>query len=155
MQQSYYDAMALVAKFGRPDYFHTITANTNCAEIKKNLRAGEDAANRPDLVARVFRQKLRKLLHDLTSKHVLGRARAYTYVVEFQKRGLPHAHILLILCPEHKPRTPDDVDRRVCAERPDPVTQPRLHQLQQPLFGVNLVYQLCVSVNFPSDEQIG
>ena len=82
-------------------------------------------------MARVFRQKLRKLLHDLTSKHVLGRARAYTYVVEFQKRGLPHAHILLILCPEHIPRTLADVGRQVCAELPDPVTQPRLHQLVQ------------------------
>ena len=45
--------MALVAKFGRPDFFITVTANPNWMEVKKTLRAGEIAADRPDLVARV------------------------------------------------------------------------------------------------------
>lgn len=42
------------------------------------------------------------------------------YTIEFQKRGLPHAHILLILHPEDAPSTTDDYDRLVCAELPDP-----------------------------------
>jgi hypothetical protein len=28
--------------------------------------------------------------------------KAYTYVVEFQKRGLPHAHFLLIMTGKYK-----------------------------------------------------
>ena len=120
IQQCYLDAMALVAKFGRPDFFLTMTANPDWPEIKHNLRRGEEASNRPDLVARVFRQKLRALLEDLTQKDVHGRPAAYTYVVEFQKRGLPHAHILLILQPEEKPRTPEDIDRLIAAELPNP-----------------------------------
>ena len=97
-----------------------MTANPDWPEIKHNLRRGEEASNRPDLVARVFRQKLRALLEDLTQKDVLGRPAAYTYVVEFQKRGLPHAHVLLILQPEEKPRTPEDTGRLIAAALPNP-----------------------------------
>ena len=49
------------------------------------------------------------------------------YTIEFQKRGLPHAHILAILEPEDKPRSVDDIDSIVCAEIPDPNEQPLLH----------------------------
>jgi hypothetical protein len=65
---------------------------------------------------------------DLTKKHVLGKARAYIYVVEFQKRGLPHAHILLIMEDKYKPKTPDDIDRYISAEIPDPETHPRAYK---------------------------
>lgn len=39
-------------------------------------------------------------------------------VVEFQKRGLPHVHILAIMKEEHRVWTADDVDKIVCAELP-------------------------------------
>ena len=41
--------------------------------------------------------KLQEIIKDLYEKQWLGQVIAYIYVVEFQKRGLPHAHILLIL----------------------------------------------------------
>jgi hypothetical protein len=41
------------------------------------------------------------------------------WVIEFQKRGLPHAHILLTFSTEHKMRNPADYDTMVCAEFPD------------------------------------
>jgi len=129
LHQCYLDAMAIVAKFGRPDFFITMTANPNWTEVIQNLKPGEKAADRPDLVARVFRAKLRELISDLTLKGVLGKAIAYTHVVEFQKRGLPHAHILVILRAADKPRTPADVDRLVCAEVPDKAVNPRLYHL--------------------------
>ena len=44
----------------------------------------------------------------------------YTWVIEFQKLGLPHAHILLIVQHNDKPQTPHDVDMRISAELPDP-----------------------------------
>jgi len=40
------------------------------------------------------------------------------YTVEFQKRGLPHAHILLWLDGEKKLRTPTDIDRVISVELP-------------------------------------
>ena len=129
LHQSYLDAMAIVARFGKPDYFITMTANPNWAEIQKNLRPGESAANRPDLVARVFQSKLKMLLSDLTKGTYLGRAVAHTWVVEFQKRGLPHAHILLIVADEFKPTTASDADRVVSAEIPNPDLQPELFDL--------------------------
>ena len=42
--------------------------------------------------------------------NIAGKTVAYTYAVEFQKRGLPHAHILIIPQKEDKPRTPADFD---------------------------------------------
>lgn len=39
-------------------------------------------------------------------------------MIEFQKRGLPHAHILLILHPNDKPRTISDINAIVSAEIP-------------------------------------
>ena len=39
--------------------------------------------------------------------------------IEFQKRGLPHTHILVWLASKFKSRTADDVDLIVSAEIPD------------------------------------
>ena len=49
----------------------------------------------------------------------LGLVVAYAWTIEFQKRGLPHLHLLIIVRPEDKVRSPADVDARVCAELPD------------------------------------
>jgi len=48
------------------------------------------------------------------------------HVIESQKRGLQHAHLLLIVHPDDSPRTVDDYDRVVCADFPDPETQPQV-----------------------------
>jgi hypothetical protein len=68
---------------------------------------------------RVFNLKLEELLDDLIKKQVLGRPIGHMHVIEFQKRGLPHAHILLHLADEDKPLMPEDYDRIICAELPD------------------------------------
>ena len=97
-----------------------MTANPAWPEITAALRGCETDDNRPDIVARVFRIKLRVLLDKLLKEHVLGKVVGYTWVIEFQKRGLPHAHILLIVQHSDKPQTPEDVDMRISAELPDP-----------------------------------
>ena len=63
-------------------------------------------------------------MEDLTTKHVLGEVIAHFKVVEFQKRGLPHAHILLTLDRSCRPCNPRDYDRIVSAEIPDPELHP-------------------------------
>jgi len=49
----------------------------------------------------------------------LGKVLGHIRVIEFQKRGLPHAHILLILDASDKARTTSDYDTIVSAEIPD------------------------------------
>ena len=73
--------------------------------------------------------KLKELLNDICNKHVLGKPLTHVYTIEFQKRGLPHAHILVILCQNDKPRDPSDYDKIVCAEIPNPIHNPRLHNI--------------------------
>ncbi len=41
------------------------------------------------------------------------------YVIEFQKRGLPHAHILIFFAEDCKPHTVEDVDRMISVELPN------------------------------------
>ena len=129
MQQNYCDALALVGRYGKPDYFTPMTANPSWIEIVDNLRPGETSQGRPDLMARVFHLKFKELLRQLLDDNVLGRVVSYTWVIEFQKRGLPHAHILLIMASAYKPKTPEDIDARICAEYQDPRLQPELHQI--------------------------
>ncbi|XP_078427749.1 uncharacterized protein LOC144700161 [Wolffia australiana] len=61
-----------------------------------------------------------ELLHLIIDKEIFGKVKGRVYVVEFQKCGLPHAHMLWILDEPYKPRTPEDIDKIVCAKLPDP-----------------------------------
>ena len=121
--------MAIVCCFGKPDYFITLTCNPRWKEITDELLEGQGPEDCPDIVSRVFKLKLRSLLHDLYYgfAHVLGKMIALIYVIEWQERGSPHAHILGISDKECKPRTPEDYDTIVCAEIPDKDRFPELY----------------------------
>jgi ATP-dependent DNA helicase PIF1 len=128
MWQLYQDAMAIVRHCGKPDLFITMTCNPAWPEITAKLLPGQTPQDRPDEVSKVFKLKLNELLNDLTKRKFFGRTVAFIYVVEFQKRGLPHAHILIILHSADKPRTPADIDSMVCAEIPCQTTHPELYE---------------------------
>ncbi|OWZ06009.1 LOW QUALITY PROTEIN: Helitron helicase [Phytophthora megakarya] len=125
MCQCFLDAMTIVRETGAPNLFITMTCNPNWPEIKENLRRGEQASDRRDLVARVFMQKL-KALNQYLDEGVLGPPRSMW--LEYQKRGLTHAHILLIICPEDILVWAEDVDRLVSAELPDKENHPQLYE---------------------------
>jgi hypothetical protein len=129
MQQHYQDAMTIVTTYGKPDLFVTFTCNPRCKNIVDALPAGQTAADRPDIVARVFKLHLDELMKDIKQRHVLGVPVAYIYVIEFQKRGLPHAHLLIILADGSKLRLPADLDSLISAEIPDPVLHRDLHEV--------------------------
>ena len=74
--------------------------------------------DRPDLVARVFKLRKDQLIKDLTKHHIFGQCVAHLWVIELQKRRLPHAHILIILAHGQRPKTPEEVDNIVSAELP-------------------------------------
>ena len=128
MAQLYQDAMNLVRRFGKPDLFITFTCNPKWPKVKNELLINQKSSDRLDLCARVFNLKLKTLLDDIVKKSILGKVVAYVYSIEFQKRGLPHCHMLFILDESDKPRTVDDIDRIVSAEIPDPVTHPLAHE---------------------------
>ena len=72
---------------------------------------------------------LDELMEDLTKHHALGIVAAWVYVIEFQKRGLPHAHILLIMEENSKVTTPEEAAFFISCEIPDPERNPRLHNI--------------------------
>jgi hypothetical protein len=91
------EAMALVLRFGKLDLFLIITCNPCWPKIKEELEQQEEAQNRPDLIAQVFRAKLKELKNELFKKKIFGEVAAYVYVIEHKKIGLPHAHFLIML----------------------------------------------------------
>ncbi len=91
----YMNAMALVGKYGKPTFFLTFTMDVNCPEITSKLRRGQTAYDRPHLVNRIFQGKRKQLIDEITKKNIFGRPIAHVHVVEFQKRGAPHLHLLI------------------------------------------------------------
>ncbi|XP_074364747.1 uncharacterized protein LOC141705758 [Apium graveolens] len=70
------------------------------------------------------RLKLDQLLADIKTKKYFGVCNGVMYVVEFQKRGLPHVHMLIWLDADLKKNLKQNVDKYVSAEIPDPLLDP-------------------------------
>ena len=117
MQQLYNDAMSIVLSFGKPDLFVTVTCNPDWKEISENLFYGQTSWDRTDLCCTVFNTKFEHLVDDIKNSEIFGEIKAHVWVIEFQIRGLPHAHLLLIL--KEKLNEPKLIDKCVRAEIPD------------------------------------
>ena len=124
MLQLYQDAMAIVRFYGKPDLFITFTCNPNWQDLKVKLNECQQPQDRPDLIVRIFKLKLKELIYDITKREIFGSVKSYIYVIEFQKKGLPNFHILLILNNDSKFRTAQDVDKVISAQIPDPNEYP-------------------------------
>ncbi|GBN47777.1 hypothetical protein AVEN_227624-1 [Araneus ventricosus] len=68
-------------------------------------------------------------MDDPTVHGALGKSIAQVYTIEFQKRGLPHAHILIVLLAADKFSTSEHIDKFVCAEIPSSIENLRLHEI--------------------------
>src|SRR5205814_6679883 len=97
--------------------------------ITSNIPPGSSPTDHPDIVCRVFNLKLKALMDDLLKKHVLGHVVADVFTIEFQKRGLPHVHILLIMDHEDKIRDAEGIDDIICVEIPDYAVDPSLYEV--------------------------
>ncbi|RCV33104.1 hypothetical protein SETIT_7G056000v2 [Setaria italica] len=104
-------------KFGKPDIFLTMTCNPD--EIKNELYPSQSPQDRPDPLTRVFKVKLEELKRMLMENDILRKVRACVYVMEFQKKGLPHAHLLLIMQSKYKITCPEQYDLLISAELPN------------------------------------
>ncbi|CAN1254538.1 ATP-dependent DNA helicase PIF1 [Linum perenne] len=116
MHQLYLDATAICQCFGNPDLFITFTCNSQWPEITNSFSdmVGLKSEDKPMIVARVFNLKVKALKHDLD-----------IHTIEFQKRGLPHVHILIWLCQESKLIEPWQIDDVISAELPNPSIDPQ------------------------------
>ncbi len=126
MHERTQDAMTYVRKFGTPDLFITFTCNPKWKEIENELLPGQTGKDRHDLTARVFQLKLTKLLAVIKKCNAFGETRCDMYTIEWQKRGLPHAHILIWL---NNKLHSNDIDDIISAELPDPSTDRELHEI--------------------------
>ncbi|XP_074373675.1 uncharacterized protein LOC141714026 [Apium graveolens] len=120
--QNYQDAMVICKWEGYPNLFITFTCNPKWPEINDMLQliGQKDDSNRVDVICRVFEIKLFRLMQDLKREEPFGRIIASLYTIEFQKRGLPHAHILLFLDQTMENPTTSRIDEIVSVEIPDP-----------------------------------
>lgn len=128
MRQQFQDAMAVVWTIGKPDLFITFTCNPTWPEITNALEPSQKPNDRPDIICRIFYEKVNCLMNDIRNQKIFGIVLGSVHVVEFQKRGLLHARILLILDQTDKPTCPRDIDATVSAELPDQNLNPTLYE---------------------------
>jgi hypothetical protein len=128
MVQNYQDVMAIYKLARYPNVFVTFTCDPQWPKIKRALLLGQQPQDQPDLVTQVFKIKLKELINDIHKKHILGSTIARIYVIEFQKRGLPHAHILIFFAENYKPHTIEDVDYMINAELSNSKTNRLAHK---------------------------
>lgn len=114
------DALAVVNRRGKPHLMITVTCNPEWPEIVENLEPHQSAIDRPDLCCRVFHTKLAAIMADLRSGKVFGEYDYHMYVIEFQKRGLPHSHIVVKFKGDG-PDTRNEMDKWVWAQLPSKI----------------------------------
>ena len=114
-------------KYGKSTYFATLICNPKWPEIKNNILNHETTRYRPDIVARVFQLKLKYFIKDLNDNQVLGAEIDRIQVIEFQKRGLPQAHIIFWINKSDTKVIEENMDCTISAEIPDSKTHPRLY----------------------------
>jgi hypothetical protein len=151
MMQNYHNTMSVVRVIGKSDLFITMTCNPQWRAIRENLFPGQQASDRPGLCTRVFHLKKERLIKMITKEKYFRTFKAHVHVIEFQKRGLPDAHILITSANGYKFTTPEIVDKFISAEIPDPDEDPELYNVVVN----NMIHRPCedrciVNVNVPN-----
>ncbi|KAF0709939.1 hypothetical protein AaE_012721 [Aphanomyces astaci] len=97
-------------------------------EIISQLKPHQISTERDDIVTRVFESKLTYFEDNTHKQHLHIKVVASVRVKEFQKRDLPHVHMLFIMEDQDKFRTVDDINSVVSARITDEIKNPQLHE---------------------------
>ena len=123
--EHYEDALAIVCCLGPPDFFTTATCNPYYPEFKEAASIKFDDNStieqplqdyHPYLITRITKLKFDTIINDIDKEHITGKLAAYVYTIEFQKRGLPHVHLLLIMTPQDQIHNPVEIDDFISGE---------------------------------------
>ena len=93
------NGLTVVSEKGSPDCFITATVNIKWPDLSEALPPGQTAYDNPLITNRIFKKRLDALIANLRSGYYFGN-RKIVYdlrVIEYQHRGLPHAHIVFKL----------------------------------------------------------
>ncbi|KAI8120455.1 hypothetical protein CVS40_8291 [Lucilia cuprina] len=101
---------------------------------------GQKCSDRHDLIARIFRLKVQKFVAILTKGNLFGGHQRFMYSIEWQKRGLPHVHLLLWLKVKIRPY---QIDAIISAEIPNPEMDKGLYDIVVK----NMIHGPCGSLN--------
>ncbi|GAB0097572.1 uncharacterized protein DMENIID0001_132240 [Sergentomyia squamirostris] len=133
MVQRYSDAMSMMAALGKPVLFITFSCNPTWPEMVDNLKPYWSREDQVTLQCRSgFHITLKDFVKQLVDDMIFGRVKYYTYSIEFQKRGLPHAHFLIGVHSHDKLYTPEQVDFCIFAEILRDSMEVVVRQQQQP-----------------------
>ncbi|XP_022032333.1 uncharacterized protein LOC110933417 [Helianthus annuus] len=124
-----YENLKKLGQNGNPDMQMLEHAYYYRLHLPEDRDKNINPEDRPDILCRLFKIKLDAIIKDLQEKSLFGNASAVVYTIEFQKRGLPHAHICLFLNDESKLPSVDHVDNFIFAEIPDKNLDPDLYNL--------------------------
>ncbi len=116
--------MVIVRKKRIPDVFFTFICNLNWQEIITKFEPIQIASDRPDLVACIFQMKVKALIKGVVKIGWFTKVIGNIWTKEYQKRGPPYIHLLLIFPPEQKVSTTENIDRLVSTELPFPKNAP-------------------------------
>ncbi len=124
LQKLVKNALAIVTELGKPTLFLTVTCNPKQSEITSRLLEGQSAFDRPDIITvPIFHAKLKALINNLKYQKYFREELVYEMrSIEYQHRGMPHAHIVLKL--KDVPPNPDGfidsdwIDTNLSAEMP-------------------------------------
>ena len=84
MMQNYLDAMTICKVYGYPDLFITFTCNPNWPEIERFMEEkGLNSEDRPDVITRVFKQKLDTIMKEFKDKNYFGHLKAGIYIIKY------------------------------------------------------------------------
>lgn len=127
MVENFQDAVAISRVHGCPDVFSTFTCNPKWPEIIESLESepGKRPHDRADMTVRVYHMKLTDYLRDIKAGKAFGPIVAVLHTIEFQKRGLPHAHILVWQDKEKRAEvSPALIDSFISADIPGAAEDP-------------------------------
>src|SRR6266511_5481239 len=75
--------------------------------------------NRSDIIAKIFRAKLKRFIYLIRIRAAFGPYKAYIYTVEYQKRGLSYTYIIVFIHAGHAFSKPEYINNLIRVKLPD------------------------------------